>query len=69
MTKAYTPKKGYGRNPMLRLCRNVSCLCGSMKKVKKCCGKVKYVKIEAAESLQKFIDNLSIEAKKAIGYN
>ena len=42
----------YVVNPLYRKHRNIVCICGSGKKVKKCCGRVRFVTIEWANDVR-----------------
>ncbi len=67
----YTPKKGNMHNPILKY-RNMSCICGSGKKVKRCCGQFIYVSNEwgrwATEFLRYVYDKTGT-VKPPLAYN
>ena len=67
MVWVHKPKPGYTLNPMRKLNRNVTCLCISGKKVKKCCGRPLYVENEYAEKVNKVLNGLDEECRKALG--
>lgn len=51
--KAYMPKSGYVSNPLGKgRFRNHECICGSTKKVKKCCGRSMYMEEKLAKSIK-----------------
>ena len=55
MVMLITPKAGFTHNPLLDLRRNTRCPCRSGKKVKKCCGRQRYVAIEVAEKITEML--------------
>ena len=62
---AYRLKKGYVTNPLtIGKVRNLPCPCGSTKKVKACCGAIKFVNKSYADKATKWIkatDNIPRE--------
>ena len=48
----HTVMEKYCRNPLRNVGRNIKCICGSGKKVKKCCGRQRFVPVEWAAKVQ-----------------
>lgn len=61
--KCQKPKEGYMENPLRKVDRNIKCVCGSDKKVKKCCGRPYYVLIKWGEKVQEVIDTYNFKKK------
>ena len=54
--KSIEPPVGFKKNPLTHKdARNLTCPCGSMKKVKKCCGQISYVKDYLHKKLEIYI--------------
>lgn len=64
----YTPKGAYVFNELSRSCyRNLPCACGSFRKIKKCCGRSKYIDKEFAELFSFWLMKNSLVKPKCEG--
>lgn len=59
---------GYKKNPLKGCNRNAKCICGSEKKIKKCCGKFEWMEEDLAIDIERTLKSLSNEEKTQIGY-
>lgn len=60
--------ESYSHNPLRHVNVNTACICGSGKKVKKCCGKYKYVNRVWANDVVWVLSDMTPEQKKSVGY-
>lgn len=65
--RTYSAKKGAEENPLKKISPNVSCLCGSMKKVKNCCGRFPFIKSDEAQYFRRCFLSFSSDLLKALG--
>jgi septal ring factor EnvC (AmiA/AmiB activator) len=66
------PPEGMILNPLKKgKAKNLPCLCGSGKKVKRCCGQFDYMKKDLAETCKKFVNDgasLSQEERRLLAH-
>lgn len=69
MPVVYTPKAGFSYSPLIRCNRNVTCfMCDSGKKLKKCCGRYRFVKDEFVKEVCDVLDKIGPQGRQLVGY-
>lgn len=68
----HRPPEGMVSNPLTKgKANNLPCICGSGKKVKRCCGQFAYMKKDLAETCKKFVEDgssLSQEERRLLAH-
>lgn len=60
--------EGYQKNPLKDVNRNELCICGSDRKVKRCCGRDYYVPNKWGDEVRELLNGMTEKLKTKVGY-